>query len=64
MNNQFLAEEISKREYQITNRDKMIKHLQEEHKKRGEQIIILKDKIRRYKIQIKDTENKIKEYRI
>ena len=70
MNNQFLAEEISKREYQVINRDKMIKYLQEEHKKRGEEILQLKDQlhrrnalVRKLREEIKDLEAKVEELR-
>ena len=47
MDNQFLAEEISKREYQVNSRDKMIRYIQQEHKKRGEEIVLLKDQLHR-----------------
>ena len=56
---QTLAEEISKREFQVTNRDKMIKYLQEEHKKRGEEILSLKDKLHRRNMQIKELKKKL-----
>jgi len=61
---QTLAEEISKREFQVTNRDKMIKYLQEEHKKRGEEILSLKDKLHRRNMQIKELKKKLEAYRI
>ncbi|MBU1122377.1 MAG: hypothetical protein KKF54_06765 [Candidatus Omnitrophica bacterium] len=56
MKEQFLAEEISKREFQIANRDKMIKYLQEEHKKRGEEILKLKEQIKKFK-KLKEVSN-------
>ena len=52
MENQFLAEEISKREYQITNRDKMIAYLQNAHKERGEEIRKLREEMRLLKLQL------------
>ncbi len=58
MYNQFLTEEISKREYQVSNRDKMIRYLQDEHKKRGVEILDLKDKLHKRNIMIKESKKK------
>lgn len=60
MNNQFLAEEISKREFQVVNRDKMITYLQDEHKKRGEEILQLKDQLHRRNTLVRKLREKIK----
>ena len=46
MKNQPLAEKISKRGFQIA-RDKIIAYLQDEHKKRGEEILSLKSRLRK-----------------
>ena len=59
MNNQFLAEEISKRESQVMNRNKMIKYLQDEHQERGKEILELKDKLSRRNMQIKELKKRI-----
>ena len=56
-----LAEEISKREFQIVNRDKMIRYLQEEHKKRGKEIVNLKAKLHKRNVQIKRLKATIKQ---
>lgn len=59
MKEQILAEEISKREFQVVNRDKMIKHLQEEHKKRGEEILLLKDKLAKCWEALRELKNRV-----